>query len=58
MALQLGDIAPDFSAETTQGPIQFHQWKPWLRRMYKDGQWDGIVAYRLMQSESLDFDGK
>ena len=27
MALQLGDIAPDFSAETTQGPIQFHQWK-------------------------------
>ena len=27
MALQLGDIAPDFLAETTQGPIQFHQWK-------------------------------
>lgn len=27
MALQLGDTAPDFSAETTQGPIQFHQWK-------------------------------
>ena len=27
MALQLGDIAPDFSAETTQGPIQFHKWK-------------------------------
>ena len=27
MALQLGDIAPDFSAETTQGPIQFHEWK-------------------------------
>ena len=27
MALQLGDAAPDFSAETTQGPIQFHQWK-------------------------------
>lgn len=26
MALQLGDIAPDFSADTTQGPIQFHDW--------------------------------
>ncbi|MEJ1964136.1 MAG: peroxiredoxin [Gammaproteobacteria bacterium] len=26
MALQLGDIAPDFSADTTQGKIQFHQW--------------------------------
>ncbi|HEU4486822.1 MAG TPA: peroxiredoxin [Povalibacter sp.] len=26
MSLQIGDIAPDFSAVTTQGPIQFHQW--------------------------------
>src|SRR5688500_13007528 len=26
MAIRLGDVAPDFSAETTQGPIQFHQW--------------------------------
>ena len=26
MALQLGDIAPDFEAETTEGPIRFHQW--------------------------------
>ena len=26
MALRLGDDAPDFSAETTEGPIQFHQW--------------------------------
>lgn len=24
MALQLGDIAPDFEAETTEGPIRFH----------------------------------
>jgi alkyl hydroperoxide reductase subunit AhpC len=26
MALQLGDTAPDFEAETTQGRIHFHDW--------------------------------
>jgi len=26
MALRLGDIAPDFTAETTAGNINFHQW--------------------------------
>lgn len=26
MALQLGDDAPDFTAETTEGTIQFHKW--------------------------------
>jgi len=26
MALQLGDIAPDFEAETTEGHIRFHEW--------------------------------
>jgi thioredoxin-dependent peroxiredoxin len=26
MSLRLGDIAPDFVAETTQGKIQFHEW--------------------------------
>jgi thioredoxin-dependent peroxiredoxin len=26
MAIQLGDIAPDFSAETSEGPIRFHEW--------------------------------
>ena len=26
MALRLGDTAPNFKAETTQGPIDFHEW--------------------------------
>lgn len=31
MSLRLGDVAPDFQAETSEGPIQFHQWldKSW-----------------------------
>ncbi len=27
MSLRLGDIAPDFTADTTQGPVSFHAWK-------------------------------
>jgi alkyl hydroperoxide reductase subunit AhpC len=26
MTIQLGQIAPDFEAQTTQGPIRFHEW--------------------------------
>jgi alkyl hydroperoxide reductase subunit AhpC len=26
MTLQLGDIAPDFEADTSEGPIHFHDW--------------------------------
>ncbi|HYY57957.1 MAG TPA: peroxiredoxin [Pyrinomonadaceae bacterium] len=26
MAIRLGDTAPDFTAETTEGPISFHDW--------------------------------
>lgn len=26
MAIRLGDVAPDFTAETTQGTIRFHEW--------------------------------
>ena len=27
MSLRLGDIAPDFTADTTLGPVSFHAWK-------------------------------
>jgi alkyl hydroperoxide reductase subunit AhpC len=26
MAIRLGDVAPDFEAQTTEGPLHFHQW--------------------------------
>ncbi len=27
MSLHLGDTAPDFTADTTEGPVSFHEWK-------------------------------
>ena len=31
MAIRLGDEAPDFSADTTEGPVSFHEWKQGTR---------------------------
>lgn len=37
MAIRLGDIAPDFKAETTEGPVQFHE--------YIDGKWAVLFSH-------------
>jgi alkyl hydroperoxide reductase subunit AhpC len=37
MAIRLGDVVPDFSAETTEGPIRFHEWK--------DGKWAVLFSH-------------
>jgi alkyl hydroperoxide reductase subunit AhpC len=37
MALRLGDKAPDFQAETTQGPIQFEKWR--------EGKWSILFSH-------------
>ncbi len=37
MTLQLGDIAPDFEADTTEGRIKFHD--------YIDGSWAVLVSH-------------
>ena len=37
MALQLGDLAPDFEADTTEGRIRFHD--------YIEGSWAMIVSH-------------
>lgn len=37
MALQLGDVAPDFTAETTEGTIRFHE--------YLGGSWGVLFSH-------------
>ena len=37
MALQLGDVAPDFEADTTEGRIKFHDWV--------DGSWAVLFSH-------------
>lgn len=43
-SLRLGNIAPDFEAETTAGPIRFHNWigESWVREKPQDGYLAGV----------------
>ena len=40
MALRLGTIAPDFTAESTEGTIKFHEWigDSWVRVAQAGGE--------------------
>lgn len=37
MSIRLGDLAPDFTADTTHGPLRFHAWKA--------GQWAVLFSH-------------
>ena len=37
MSIQLGDTAPDFTADTTEGPVSFHDWK--------EGSWAVLFSH-------------
>jgi len=37
MSIRLGDVAPDFTADTTQGPVHFHEWK--------EGKWAILFSH-------------
>src|ERR1700712_1366427 len=37
MGLKLGDIAPDFEQDSSEGPIKFHEWK--------DGKWAVLFSH-------------
>nr|VWP00679.1 Protein kinase domain-containing protein [Ganoderma boninense] len=47
MGLRLGDTAPDFEAETTKGPIKFHEWigNSWVsRRSSEQGRRQDLIS--------------
>lgn len=47
MPLRINDEAPDFTAETTHGPITFHDWigEGWAILLKYPGGWKALKPY-------------
>jgi alkyl hydroperoxide reductase subunit AhpC len=62
MAIQLGDEAPDFVAETTQGDIRFRDWKRgrWALLLSHPGDFTPVCTTELAALARLwpEFDGR
>jgi glutaredoxin/glutathione-dependent peroxiredoxin len=62
MTLKLGDIAPNFSANTTKGPICFHEWinkhQKWVVLFSHPADFTPVCTTELGQAAKLkaDFD--
>lgn len=62
MTIRLGDEAPNFTAETTEGTIDFHQWKAghWAVLFSHPGDYTPVCTTELGRAASLqrEFDAR
>lgn len=49
--LRLGNIAPDFEAETTKGPIKFHEWigDSWVCLRSSSSRLSLLISARILR---------
>ena len=53
MGLRINDIAPDFTADSTEGPLHFHEW---IGSGYAIYLWDGSGAKLLGELSRFEDD--
>lgn len=55
MSLHIGDIAPDFTAETSTGPISFHDWigKDWVFFFSHPGDFTPVCTTEIGRTAQL-----